>query len=38
MISGHIHKIKKFMQKKSKDDFKNIKSDYFLMKVFGILK
>ena len=38
MISGHIQKIKKFMQKKSKDDFKNIKSDYFLMKVFGILQ
>ena len=38
MNSGNISKEEKFEQRKSKVDIENIKSDYFLIKIFDIIK
>ena len=38
MNSGNISKEEKFEQRKSKVDIENIKSNYFLIKIFDIIK
>ena len=38
MNSGNIYKDEKLNQIKTKVDFDNLKSDYFLIKIFDIMK